>query len=545
MSLSGRIRTSVVTALITGVGALFAAGCGLLSTASPAVAQSSMQSMFEIPNIGTNTTNNLQALRYLGADIIRLPLVWNEVAANPTLRTPPLGNPYPTSNFAYYDNVVNAAHRLGIAVDLMPTGPAPLWATQPGAPPTLSNSTGSIDYSGTFEPSASAYGQFVQAAAAHFSSVHFWEIWNEPNWGPSLTPQYLGGQSVPASAKFYRGIFNAGWSALHHTGHSHDTIIVAGLSQDGSSPIGETGTTPPLTFLRTVYCLNGSYRPLTGSAASQAGCPGSKSSLKASSPGLFSVSGVGLHPYPFSGKPPTKLDFPNKNGAEFGEIPQALKAFDRMQHAYGSHKRLKIYNTEYAYRTRPNDTAKAFTSPTNAAKYINQAEYLSWKNPRIGSYDQYELLDLGWFPTGLFFPPNAPPGNRTSIPWPKPSFYAYRMPVWLPVTSAKRGRSIEVWGGVRAARYARVDTGHKQSVQIQFGSKASGSFRTVKTVRITNQYGYFDVHVKFPGSGYVRLAWSYPSTDAGLTDPFASIRGEPSALRSAQVYSRVTRIKLH
>jgi hypothetical protein len=538
MSLSGRIRTSVVTALITGVGALFAAGCGLLGTASPAVAQSSMQSMFEVPNIGTNLGPSLQALRYIGVDIIRLPLIWNQVAANPNSRAQPIGNPYP--NFAYYDNVVNAAHRAGIAVDLMPTGPAPLWATQPGAPPTSG-----FDYSGTFEPSASAYGQFVQAAAAHFSSVHFWEVYNEPNWGPSLTPQYLPGQSVPASARFYRGLFDAGWNALHNTGHSHDTIIVAGLSQDGSSPIGETGTTPPLTFLRTVYCLNGSYRPLTGSAASQAGCPGSKSSFKGANSGLFSLSGVGLHPYPFSGKPPTKLDFPNKNGAEFGEIPQALKALDRMQHAYGSHKHLKIYNTEYAYRTRPNDVPKAFTTPTKAATYINEAEYLSWKNPRIGSYDQYELVDLGWFPTGLFFPPSAPPGNRTSIPWPKPSFYSYRMPVWLPVTSAKRGRSIEVWGGVRAARYARTDTGRRQSVQIQFGSRASGSFKTVKTVRITNQFGYFDVHVRFPGSGYVRLAWTYPAGDGGLTDPFASIAGEPSALKSPQVYSRVTHIKLH
>ena len=227
MSLSGRIRTSAITTLITGVGALFAAGCGLLSTASPAAASSSLQSMFEIPGIGADATDNLQVLRYLGVDIVRLPLVWNEVAANPTSRTQPATNPYP----------------------------------------------GSIDYSGTFEPSASAYGQFVQAAATHFSSVHFWEVWNEPNWGPSLTPQYLGGSSVPASATIYRGLFDAGWGALHSTGHAHDTIIIAGLSQDGSSPVGETGTTAPLTFTRALYCLSGSYRPLTGASASAAGCP--------------------------------------------------------------------------------------------------------------------------------------------------------------------------------------------------------------------------------------------------------------------------------
>ena len=32
----------------------------------------------------------------------------------------------------------------------------------------------------------------------------------------------------------------------------------------------------------------------------------------------------------------------------------------------------------------------------------------------------------------------------------------------------------------------------------------------VTTVRLKNARGYFDVRVKFPGSGAVRLAWRYP-----------------------------------
>jgi hypothetical protein len=546
MSLSGRIRTSAATALVVGAGALFATGCGLLDAAAPAAAQSDLQSIFEVPNIASDPATTLQVLRYLGVDILRLPLPWNQLAANPTSRTPPTGDPYPAANFAAFDQVVRSAQRMGIAVDLMPTGPAPLWATQPGAPPTVTNSTGSIDYTGTFEPSASAYGQFVRAAAARYSSVHFWEIWNEANWGPSLTPQYLNGSKVPVSAKIYRGLLDAGWSALHSTGHGHDTILFGSLSQDGSAQVGETGTTAPLTFTRALYCLDSSYRQLKGTAASQAGCPTSKSGFKhfrEANPALFGASGLGLHPYPFAGNPPTKLDFPNPNGAEFAEIPQVLRALDRMQHAYGSHKQLKVYNTEYAYRTHPNDPTP-FASPTNAAAYINEAEYLSWKNARIATYDQYELVDAGWFPTGLFFPANAPPGNPRPIPYPKPSFYAYRLPVWLPVTSPKRGRTLEVWGDVRAARYARIDTGQPQSVQIQFSSSAGGPFRTIRTVRIKNPYGYFDVRVKFPSSGYVRLAWTYPSGDARLTDQFYGVPGEPADLTSPQVYSRVTNIKL-
>jgi hypothetical protein len=247
------------------------------------------------------------------------------------------------------------------------------------------------------------------------------------------------------------------------------------------------------------------------------------------------VSGLGIHPYPFAGKPPTRLDFPNANGAEFAEIPHVIATLDRLQKAYGSHKRMKIFNTEYAYRTRPNDTQSFFTSPQKAAAYMNQAEYLSWKNPRIGTYDQYELEDAGWFPTGLFFSAHttACPGAN---PCPKPSFAAYRLPVWLPKTSTKHGHTLEVWGNARAADLARRDTGRAQFVQIQFASGGSSSFRTVKTVRITNSFGYFDVRVKFPSSGSVRLAWSYPAGDAGLRDAL-----DPSQ----QIFSRTTRIGVH
>jgi hypothetical protein len=31
----------------------------------------------------------------------------------------------------------------------------------------------------------------------------------------------------------------------------------------------------PLTFVRAFYCLSGAYKPLTGTAATQIGCPAS------------------------------------------------------------------------------------------------------------------------------------------------------------------------------------------------------------------------------------------------------------------------------
>jgi hypothetical protein len=204
---------------------------------------------------------------------------------------------------------------------------------------------------------------------------------------------------------------------------------------------------------------------------------------------------------------------------------------------------MAIYNTEYAYRTKSNDVQDFFPTPDQAAQYLNQAEYISWKNPRIKTYDQYELVDSGSFPTGLFFAPHtaACPGG---LPCPKPSFYSYRIPVWLPHTSARRGKSLEVWGDVRAAHYARGDTGQAQNVQIQFAPSGSSTFSTVKTVRISNNYGYFDVNVNFPGSGSVRLAWTYPTGDGGLSDPLAG-QGFPADVTNPTIFSRVTGISLH
>jgi hypothetical protein len=58
---------------------------------------------------------------------------------------------------------------------------------------------------------------------------------------------------------------------------------------------------------------------------------------------------------------------------------------------------------------------------------------------------------------------------------------------------------------VRPAHYAPGP----QHVRIEFDS-GKGGFRSIKTVPITNRNGYFDTSVRFPSSGTVQLAWSYP-----------------------------------
>jgi hypothetical protein len=538
------IRRSFGVGLSVGAASVVLSALASGVTAPAAAASTTQLSMFEIPGIATSLQDpapTLQILRSLGVNILRVGVYWSDFAPDPNSRVRPNFNAadpsaYPATNWLPLDLLVRDAQADGIQLDFEVTGSAPLWATQAGGPPCDPN--GGWCYGNVYEPSASEFGEFVQAVATRYPSVHFWELWNEANWGPSLVPQYLG-SSVPVSAGIYRGLLDAGWTALQATGHGADTIVVTSLSQDGSSTVGETGTTAPLTFIRTLWCADPSYAHLSGAAASEAGCPTTAAGyqqFKAANPALFEASGVGVHPYPY-GHPPTYVEFPSPDGAEFAEIPQLTTALDRLQRLYtpsGPYKQMAAYNTEYGYRTRPNDTASFFATPDEAAAYINEAEFMSWKNPRIATYDQYELQDGGWFPTGLFFAPQtaACPGM---FPCAKPSFAAYRFPVWLPITQIPRGQATEVWGNARPAYFARLDTGRAQSVQIQWAPGSSGQFQTVATVQ-TSALGYLDTQVKFPGNGQVRLAWEYPPGDAKLLDPL-----DPSPW----IYSRVTNISFY
>ncbi len=336
------------------------------------------------------------------------------------------------------------------------------------------------------------------------------------------------------------------WNALQATGHGHDTILIgeyaplglsgrAGPGRPQGLP-GNFGQTKPLQFLRTLYCVDSSYRELRGRLARAEGCPttaaGSRS-FRRQNPALFNASGFADHPYP-SNAPPTTETSHDPDIAPFPRLPNFERALDRVQRIYGSRRRLAIYNTEYGYITHP-PNRDDFVSPATAAYYINWAEYLSWRQPRIATTMQYLLYDPvlngvipgdGGFTSGLLYVD----GN------PKPGYAAYRLPLYLPVTSTRRGRSLEVWGCVRPARYAILDTGEAQTAQIQFARGSSSAFTTLRTVTVSSPNNcYFDVRMILPVSGSVRLAYTYP------TDPLVP---SPSGLGGSTVYSRSVAIKL-
>jgi hypothetical protein len=504
---------------------------GVAVRVAPASASTNQESIFQDDaQLKANPIATLSTLRSLGVARVRVSVTWASIAPSPGSSTRPArfdaANPaaYPTAHWRIYDTIVKDALADGIGLDFTLTGPAPLWATGAGAP------AGSPR--GLWKPSAHAFGSLVTAVAKRYSGsfdpttgtplpgdpndlpkVSYWGIWNEPNYGPYLAPQATDRSTVEVSPALYRGLVDAAWSALHANGHRSDTILIGELAPRGITVGGQPGNfggMVPLRFLRALYCVDGSYNELRGSAAAARACPRTAAGSRkfaAANPGLFKAGGFADHPND-QGKAPTVQTWPNPGVNQFTDLPQlpALEhLLDRLQRIYGSHTQFKIYSTEYGYRTSP--PGGFFASPAQAAVWLNEAEYISWRNPRVSTYMQYELQDPpgGNYPTGL----------ETKNGIPKATYAAYRIPIYLPVTRYGKGRRLEVWGCVRPAHYATVQTGVAQHVQIQLQRGPHTAFQTIKTVRITNSRGYFDVSLAFPSRGTVRLAWTNPT---GHTD---------------------------
>lgn len=505
--------------------ALIASGCGGSSaTATPPTRTTPLISIFEAQSqLFTDPVAAVAQLRQLGVNTIRVFLPWGSVAPDAMGHGKPSGfdgaspNAYPPGVWSVYDAIDRAASARGVRVYLTLEGPAPLWATAPGAPRSPSS------LAGYWKPSPSAYGAFVRAAGIRYSGhytppgessplprVSFWGLWNEPNDGPQLAPQTIDNGTVELSAGIYRSLVGAGWSALGATGHGSDTILIGELAPFGQSGPGAPGTfgeMVPLRFVRALYCVGSSLQPLRGAAATARGCPTTSAGSKAfaaDNPGLFHASGFAVHPYPGPGRPaPNVVPAGSPDFANLAALPTLEHLLDTLTSQYGTSTRFPLYSTEYGYFTDP---PFALGAPLAvAAAYLNWAEYISWRNPRIVSFDQYLLSDPpgsgpSKFVTGLEF------ANGT----PKPSYDAWRMPIYLPLVQAGHGKQLQVWGCVRPAHYAQLDTGQAQRVKIELRPTGSSAFSVVRTLTITDPNGYFDTPVAFPSGGAVRLAWSYP-----------------------------------
>ena len=367
-------------------------------------------------------TRAIREVRSLGADALRVPVLWNLVApAQTPSNFHPTDPADPAYSWAAYDDTLTAAKQAGLRIRLMPTGPAPAWASSPkGAP-------------GVTDPDPKAFGSFVTALAKRYGGtfdpdgkgpaaklpkVDLWTIWNEPNLSTFLQPQHRHGR--PYSPLIYRRLYLAGQAAIHAQ------LPKAPILIGETAPTGGETSVDPLTFTRQTLCLNGDYKPLPG-------CPEPDASIDA--------VGWSTHPYPLVGRPPYE-PVQNPHFVTMSSLGSLQTTLSNAANAGAIPSGLPIYITEFGIQSFPDPNAVSLSAQ---AAYIAIAEKFAYANPGVVTFAQYLMNDddpqttpgvaYGGFESGLRFFDGRP----------KPSYAAMR----LPLAIQRIGDKVSLWGIVQ------------------------------------------------------------------------------------------------
>jgi hypothetical protein len=536
---------SIVLALV--LGALLVPSA---AQASPTQMSIMMDDDLLVYRDDSTAARTLTQMKSLGVDTIRVTLLWKtaaefakftkadlaklkgkqlqrlrERARRQNKRFKPTNSStYPIRNWDRYDNLVREATKQGIRVYFNVTGPGPKWAHE--IKPKKSKAPQS-----TYKPKARDFKQFVIAVGSRFDGTHrdengsravlprvsMWSLWNEPNQGGWLSPQWerRGGALVPASPSIYRKLYQSGYQALVATGHRVDNDIIllgetaplGGDAKSGKSPIR------PKQFLRELFCIGADGAPYTGAAAKARECGSVAGGLQA--------NGFAHHPYT-KNLPPTQRDanpdaLTMANISELGGLLDELAAKTSAVPAG-----LPLYMTEYGFETNPPDPFSGIPLQTQA-QFNVLGEFMAWANPRIASQAQFLLADVApvrnasrnskgyWFTyqSGLFFQRGLP----------KPAAFAYAFPFRTQFTGALEeatGNPIfTFWGQLRF-----LPNGAPESVQIQWRPKdGSADWATVGDPVAIDHFGYFTAIRTAPAPviGDWRGAWVRPDGSIGST----------------------------
>ncbi len=536
---------SIVLALV--LGALLAPSA---AQASPTQMSIMMDDDLLVYRDDSTAAKTLSQMKSLGVDTVRVTVLWKtvaefakftksdlaklkgsknkrarEVARRQNKRFKP-ANPstYPIRNWDRYDNLVSAATDRGIRVYFNVTGPGPRWAH-------AKKPKGSTALQSTYKPRVREFKLFVTAVGKRFDGTHrdengsrralprvnMWSLWNEPNQGGWLSPQWekRGRQTVPASPALFRKLHQAGYQGLVASGHRVDNSIIL-LGE--TAPLGsdaQTGKSPmrPKQFLREVFCIQPDGTRYSGRAAKVRDCGDLEK-------GPLSASGYAHHPYT-KNLPPTQRD-PHPDALTMANISELGTLLDEMAaKTRGVSPNLQLFMTEYGFETNPPDPFSGVPLATQA-KYNMIGEYLAWSNPRIASQAQFLLADVApvrrrpktsksyWFTyqSGLFFRRGQP----------KPAAYAYSFPFAATATGvdpATGAPSFNLWGQMRFLRNGVADV-----VQIQWRPKDNSiGWVTVGDPVAIDHFGYFTAARVAPAAlaGEWRGTWLRPDGSIGST----------------------------
>ncbi|MFA4927512.1 MAG: hypothetical protein WC558_03275 [Patulibacter sp.] len=428
----------------------------------------------------------VQQWKAAGVQDVRTFAQWDKLAPLPDDINAPAGfdasNPA-SYNFTLLDSKIDMILRNGMTPTLVISGPGPVWGSSQPARRRRDSF-----------PDPKKFGEFAKAVATHVADrVERYIVWNEPNVATWLKPQNTcnsAGNCAPSAPHLYRELAREGYSAIHAADKTA-RVAIGGTSSLGNRNLaGRNTTIQPLTFLRTMACVDSKYRPIkTGS------CRNFKP---------LSAEALSYHPHSqaFS---PGKKD-PDTNNARMADLSRLTAVIDKLaakkRIKVNGAKKLPLWLDEYAYETRP-DPNPSLPSQSTAATWSQWGWSIAARNPRVQILTQYVWFDEAPTDTSGGRWDRWQAGLFTVDGKAKPLQRVFSHPIFGWRTS----KSAHVWGQVRT-------TSEPTTVQLQRRNGTSGAYRNYKQVK-TNRNGIFQV--KVPSSAKVRYRFQY-------TDPAGATR---------------------
>jgi hypothetical protein len=358
-----------------------------------------------------------------GIDTARVQVSWSRIAPAAEAPVAPVGFQPGEPNDPLYqwgtiDEAVLRLTRAGIRPMLMIDGPPPLWAS---GNPRRRNPR--------YRPSATAFANFASAVARRYAfAVDEYILWNEPNLPVWIQPQADCGKKrcTPVSPNVYRQMVRAAYPAIRASDPA-SRVLIGALAPAGGDLTSTNANMRPLEFLRGLGCLDADLRPVrTG------GCRGFQPAL---------ADGISYHPHSTRHAP--NQPYAHPDNADLGSLKKVESLLDSLQgrgRLLGSTRPLNLWLDEYGYQTNPPDRLRG-VSPGAQDRYLQQAAYIAWRDPRVVNFTQYLWKDE----------PAA--GGRRYTGWqsglhdvegdPKPALAHFDSPIWVDFA---RG---VVWGQVR------------------------------------------------------------------------------------------------
>jgi Cellulase (glycosyl hydrolase family 5) len=394
-----------------------------------------------------------------GAGIVRLGVEWPAIAGpvKPVDPTNPASLSY---NFTDIDAAVTAAESHGLKV-LLSINHAPTWAEGPNRPASAAT--------GTWQPIPSDVADFAQAVASRYSgnfmslpAVQAIEIWDEPNSGDWLTPQFTG--KTFTGAAHYREMLNASYKAIKSVNSKVD-VVVGGTDPYGDPPGGpypaSGARSRPVEFWQQVLCVKPAKTKKTKKGKQPAA---TKYVRTAGCNGTVNFDIFAHHPIDNTGGGPLKSG-PNRYDAstpDLGRVVSVLRGAEKAGTTNGG--KHPVWVTEFWWDSKPPNRVGAPLA--TQARWIQQSMYLFWKagasvaiNFQIDDSSDRPNVHAG-FQSGVYFI-----DGRS-----KPSLTAFRFPF---VTDRLNTKSLFAWG--------KAPESGKLLIQRQQGSR----WITVKRLQVS------------------------------------------------------------